>query len=259
MNNKWERSLSDHTFSLINHLVLVLLVSVVLLLSGLGRLVMVGLLLLGLLVLHTDLLLVVHILLLLLVVAVVLLVVLGRGTSVDLSDQLLVLLGQWHGSGQMIANSAESVLIGDVLDRVLLAIVSLVRVEALGNVGLVLLALVLDLAVLHHLDSVGRLVTELVRGLGLLRLELDNGDVLLLSVVLRLVLVLLLVLLLSLRLVVVLLVRGTGSSHGDRHKGRQDKELCVGEERVVIRKVIRIGIHLWTLTVFMLEDAVLVC
>lgn len=231
---------------------LVLLVSVVLLLGGLGRLVMVGLLLLGLLVLHTDLLLVVHILLLLLVVAVVLLVVFGGGTSVDLSDQLLVLLGQWHGSGQMIANSAESVLIGDVLDRVLLAIVSLVRVEALGNVGLVLLALVLDLAVLHHLDSVGRLVAELVRGLGLLRLELDNGDVLLLSVVLGLVLVLLLVLL-SLGLVVVLLVRGTGSSHGDRHKGRQDKELCVGEERVDIRIVFRIGIHLWTLTVFMLE------
>lgn len=177
------------------------------------------------------LLVVVHILLLfLLVMTIVLLVVLGGGTSIDLSNQLLVLLWQGHGSGQMVSNGTESVLISDVLDRVLLAVISLVRVVSLSHISLVLLSLVLDLTMLDNLDSVSGLVTELVCGLGLLGLELHNRDVLLLSLMMMVLVVglglgLISVVLLSLLLIVVLLVGGARSGHSDCHQGRQDNEL----------------------------------
>lgn len=178
-----------------------------------------------------DLLFVVDILFLfLLVMTIILLVILGRGTSIDLSNQFLVLLWQWDGSGQMVSDSAESVLISDVLDRVLLAVISLVGVVSLSHISLILLPLVLDLSVLDDLDSIGRLETKLVGGLGLLRLKLYNGDVLLFSLMVMVLVVglglgLICVVLLSLLFIVVLLVDGARSGHSDSHKGRQDDEL----------------------------------
>lgn len=222
-----ESGISDH-----RELCLVLVLLLVTHLLGWGLVVLRGGRLLGLLI--TDLLL------LSLLVLVVLLVVLGGGSSVSLSNQPLVLLGQGRGSGQMVSDGTETVLIGDVVDRVLLAIISLVGVVSLGNVRLLLGALILDLSLFDHLDSVGGLIAEFVARLGLLSLELDNWDVLVI-LVLRLVLATLglrLIVGLCLRLSLLLLVMSLslglvggaglfvcGTSGGDDHKGGEDDKL----------------------------------
>ena len=171
----------------------------------------------------------------LLLLLVLLLVVLGGGAGVGLGQQALVLLGQGHWGGQMVSDGTESVLIGHVLHRVLTTVVSLVRVESLGHVGLVLLAGVLHLALLDHLDAVGALEAVLVGGRGLLSLELDDRDELALaSAAVRAVtlgllvvvhlghLLLLLLLLVVLGLLHVVSSRGSGNG-GDEHG--QDDEL----------------------------------
>lgn len=165
--------------------------------------------LLGLLLLHV-LVMLLGLVLHLLVMHLLLLLLLLLGVQLRMGGHLGKSLGQslGHGGrrGQMIADGTEAVLVRNVVHSDLVAVLVGVRVGSLGHLNLVLLlARVLHVSVLLLVDAVGRLELVLVGAvLVLVRLALDDRDVLARLLLLHLVLVLVVLLLLGCRLMMVL-------------------------------------------------------
>lgn len=101
----------------------------------------------------------------------------GIGSVVG--ERLLDRMRNWRGSGQVIADGTETMLIGNVVHSHLLAVLIDVRVVALLHHRLILLAGVLQEALGALLDAIGALVLVLeVAVLVHLLLSLQDGNVL---------------------------------------------------------------------------------
>lgn len=99
-------------------------------------------------------------LVLFLVVVLLLLPLLRIGRVVG--ERLLDLVRDWGRGGQMVTGRPETVLIGYVVHADLVAVLVGVRVEALGDHRLVLLARILHVSLGRLPNPVARLVLELV-------------------------------------------------------------------------------------------------